>query len=834
MSNRLIGSVNLTPAGNRFELHRTPQGQYVVWDKVAGHRKIAEEGDFEQNFFQLAFTYIRDKIPNLLDYMLGFEVVERNDEGTNAVGLFQFDVNGREIYAPVFYSNGELKGSELLYLKDQDIFRPNEENWVDHIMNKRPMELGDPAELTEQDLRISSPDISGLYKTDSGKLASAPGSLVGMLGLAKIENKEEEPTKAKPSLPEEPEDGSEEDHSRGMQDGDPKKPVDYADPEKRSVVEEMQGFGEDPSWGDLLGFIQANTQKTASVILGTLAKSPELHKWAVEYYGDDLYTALEQVKEAEENNLPALETDLPKVRVFTSPMASGVAEFLNDDEKGALIENGIAFADRRTDDEKAVPYHVEESCSLTSPNEPGVYRLLLQGGAWCDAIILPGIMGVEHEFPSMVDCSVPTVGGCGSLAEDPTYVQAGKDAIVYDLDEDKAAIAAPKDLLVKAQYGADKLQTEIDKLPTVKSMGITEAPEDMEWKPGKIRKYYIIIDPITLKPTHAIKTRGKLTRDDGVIEYQLESYDTPFNTIIITDRVSRCSISSNTLFCPPDAKTLVWSRKEGASSPSLFPGSQEDFDKSILKDTPVVKLSKIGSDYLIIDGYATSPFMDKVAALKWLVVRDHMDVKAAHELVEQADKDGRVTVNLVKKSFLPMGGEVEFPTIPDPAMTEDPALGIPVMPPQEQLVPAMAPSVGDPTTDKIMEQAHPGSPQLDDPALNQNSVNSILQAAETGQRDVFDVSMITQLLQSSDIDPVVQRYVGDLEKALDRLGRLYFLILWHHDEFADRFGAEELPELEDSLKNVFNALGELTLKLKEREIESDSGSAVETDLSEMM
>ena len=87
--------------------------------------KVADDTTFEQNFFQLAFTYIRDKIPNLLDYMLGFEVVNKNDEGTQAVGLFKFDVGGRQLFVPVFYKNVELKGADLLYNQGQDRFVPN-------------------------------------------------------------------------------------------------------------------------------------------------------------------------------------------------------------------------------------------------------------------------------------------------------------------------------------------------------------------------------------------------------------------------------------------------------------------------------------------------------------------------------------------------------------------------------------------------------------------------------------------------------------------------------------------------------------------------------------
>ena len=76
-------------------------------------RDSTDDASFEQNFFQLAFAYVRDKIPNLLDYMLDFEVVNKNDEGTQAIGLFKFDVSGRELFVPVFYKNGELNEMRL-------------------------------------------------------------------------------------------------------------------------------------------------------------------------------------------------------------------------------------------------------------------------------------------------------------------------------------------------------------------------------------------------------------------------------------------------------------------------------------------------------------------------------------------------------------------------------------------------------------------------------------------------------------------------------------------------------------------------------------------------
>ena len=55
----------------------------------------------------------------------------------------------------------------------------------------------------------------------------------------------------------------------------------------------------------------------------------------------------------------------------------------------------------------------------------------------------------------------------------------------------------------------------------------------------------------------------------------------------------------------------------------------------------------------------------------------------------------------------------------------------------------------------------------------------------------------------------------------------------HRNKFLDRFGSDDIIDIEDSLNNTFKGLGELVLKLKEREISADAGFAVETDLSEV-
>ena len=65
---------------------------------------------FEQSFSSLAYAYIQDKAPGLLDYLVGFQLVDRNEDNTKAIGVFGFKVGDEWVYAPIFFLAGDMKG----------------------------------------------------------------------------------------------------------------------------------------------------------------------------------------------------------------------------------------------------------------------------------------------------------------------------------------------------------------------------------------------------------------------------------------------------------------------------------------------------------------------------------------------------------------------------------------------------------------------------------------------------------------------------------------------------------------------------------------------------
>ena len=95
----------------------------------------------------------------------------------------------------------------------------------------------------------------------------------------------------------------------------------------------------------------------------------------------------------------------------------------------------------------------------------------------------------------------------------------------------------------------------------------------------------------------------------------------------------------------------------------------------------------------------------------------------------------------------------------------------------------------------------------------------VSQAAETGDKDVFDIGMMAGMLKTVKEDMLIDKHIPDLLKAVDKLGRLLFLLYWHYDKFAAKFGKNDMPELEDALRNSFEILSDVILFLKNKTIE---------------
>jgi len=121
--------------------------------------------------------------------------------------------------------------------------------------------------------------------------------------------------------------------------------------------------------------------------------------------------------------------------------------------------------------------------------------------------------------------------------------------------------------------------------------------------------------------------------------------------------------------------------------------------------------------------------------------------------------------------------------------------------------------------------AHLTDPTIYDPFYkpDQQAMGMAQQASASGRRELFDVANLVSLLKSPRAMDRVDDSVGDLLKSVDKLGRDLLLFYWHPEVFEERYGKEDLPELEDSLRNEFEGLGDLVLWLMEKTVKGSVG-----------
>ena len=714
--------------------------------------KVADDTTFEQNFFQLAFTYIRDKIPNLLDYMLGFEVVNKNDEGTQAVGLFKFDVGGRQLFVPVFYKNGELKGADLLYNQGQDRFVPNKENWVDTLLNARPEELGAASEMSRGDIMSNSQS--------------------GGADLSKIFN---------PTM------------------------------NTKLSMDKMQDLNDSFDWS-LPTFLKQADCSFSELYTRTLMANPELHKLAAEAYGPELYEALQSCKESDVNpdvdqkivaGAKVLQLDnekAPDVEVIDSCCPQPVLDSLSTKEKKELIEEGVVLKDNRKDGAR-IPYKIQGPMRLNASNGAGAYDVLFKGGKFVRSVLLPAISACDNTqilFP---------LEGKG----DPAGVESTKVFASRFEDSDK------------------EFKNFVDSLKDATSAkGYTYSPGmyDKEVQ----HNVFVEADGSQAAGPFALETSLDY---EGSKTFAVHGGGMDIRKVVISSAYRRMRVVDGTLYVPDAAKTMQFSAKQySCKKPDL--GDARDIDAKIKGLFDEVKVAKDRSGFRVtVNGAPVFKEASKRDVYVGLVAGLGMSISDAKQALKSAAALETATYTFEKQSapsFAP--GMISTPDIPPVPTGMNPTLGVTEQYPQAQTMSASSGQPGNILNQNIMNSLT-GMAQTK-PALNQASVDKIMQSAQAGDKNVFDVANISELISRADIDGPLEQYMSDLSTSLDRLGRIYFLMLFHGDKFAERFSQEDLPSMEESVRNTFLNLGELILKLKERKIESDSGSVVETDLNQMV
>jgi len=789
------------------------------WRQKAADAGGDPEGSFEQAFGSLAYNYLKSNAPQLLDHVVGFQLVDRDEDKTKACGLFGIKLGDQWLYAPVFFLNGELKGHELLYVKAKDAFVPLKENWVNYLQGRRPQQLGEQSQQDAYQLGGMAPDISRLaYLPGMGKMSCDRWAVPALpLMAAALRQPERLLTK-------------------------------HAD-----VFDRL----------DLRRFLATSPQ--AAYALHAAAETYPAVKQALDrFYGPDLLSKaaafhLDRAKRQINSLLPVQRSPLPagprhliptpaekraveiveqqkKLKVYDDASKTvNDPELTEDDRRKALLD-GVLIKDERDPHGVSVVYDTQVRQALANPPETGLYDVLERPG----------------KFDRMLIVKSPhSQRGRESFA---TVVRLGDGAKSW-------LNAHATHLWARDEERFDEYRAWWDKLPEGFSceigatyMAVSERGDATV--PFTVREdysdgaYRVDFDDHCRHDYRRPASRSGAVPPEPALD-NTEYFSAYGATLRVNQRDgSKLRSIRGELYVPksfrllklkgpaklsPEEQLGPGEPADSAAEPApIEPGSIEDVQLLFLEKTAALRVVNDGPTYTV-EGSGVVKAGAYRTALVHLVRERGLTEKVAQEVLAQA------------RAARPRGGAARFrikyadgyddhygmlqggPTTP---AFSAPYTGtefngpnaVNSIYPQEEFLPVTP------------LDANRTDPRIYDPWMNykfdQNSMATAGQAGASGQKEVFDTSMISGLLKSVSQDSLVDRYLPDLTRALDRLGRILFGFFWHQDLFAERYGSQDLPELEDSLRNAFDSTGDLVLYLKEKTIDFDLDQPGEPDLGD--
>jgi hypothetical protein len=700
----------------------------------------------EQTFSSLAFSTLRDRASSLLDYLVGFQMLKNEGDGRRAVGIFGFEIDDKVYYAPVFFLNGEIRGMESLYSVDSDLFVPLTESWVNSVINKQNLRVGEPDNRSTNERGIRIPNYM--------RLKVIPSSNGGV---------------------------------------------------NLKIAEAMLGAHESDGVID--------TPTALSMACAThhfkeaMEKNPRLREAFEQYYNWADLT--DNVKKAAEEK----KTEKPVV-VITSATDAGT-EDLTDKQREDIMAGGVAVIDKRPEVSKSILYTTETKQRLENPTEgPGLYDVLWSDGSVCPAIIVTN----SDNMPNQV--------------------------LVVRIEDGKHCVIDSHKILVVRQYNATEYADKI------KEMG--KKPSDIV--PGDVVAFL----SFNGTGTSGYCIREKISGLDGSTvlyvndAYYMNAQGNMFASSPMgygqgprTMRRGRQDPNQRVeqiIITPNGSPTLVFVgnklvvNDKGAVAVVLnkakFDGdygekyadkycdvvlSTQDFgDESTIR----TELSKIAheitvwkNDHLITiqDQYGTRA-LTKKAAYEQLMLTHGLNEADAAQVIDSARQ--------FTDTYFVKTSATEFMPFPPDQLSESFGNEVDAFHPSQIPLNYRMPRTPDDNREFYTYKSPFGAGGGHE-GNGVSPLNTIMEAAKSGQKEVFDASVMGSLLKSHNPTELVDRFMPTIITGMDRLGRILFLLFWHYDKFEERYGEDDLSELIDNLQSSFDDLGEIVLFLKKRSLSGD-------------
>jgi len=754
----------------------------------------------EEDFGRLAFAFLRDRASALLPYLVGFEIVEQEPDGSKAVGLFGFSINKSFWYVPAFFMRNQIKGMDMLYSKDQSSFVPLRESWINHILSRKTVELGAPA---DKDVRkdLSQPDFKFLATPPVG---SGAGSGFGAKAAEFLKDACAIWNKLQEDVIEQMD-----------KDADFREALagSLAKLGKQAVVREKKAST------PLIRFLkQSGGPQAVATVLKTFENTGFLKAACAFYDHHDL-----MINTFSEALAPKIAQQ--KVKIVTEEEVrddrGGAVPTVSDSYRKRIVRDSFTMVDQRSKEERSEVYKTDYLTCMGNPNDSGKCLVIMRGGAQVPMYVLVN----------------------------PYRAYYDNMAIAIDLSTGRYFKSAIKAIFTKlvaedAEAGAQDNELFAQGVPV----------GDME-----VGQMYILVNS-KLSSSMPFRVKASVSEDDDLVRLKIKwvddsndwvgkrpespsnknNEDYRFDTwddsdLLPIDKAGKLNKTGNDLIVPSrswKAFKLQQRKQDGngnmssrdGEGSSFVPASMGDINEMMTKES-VHRLrvtSDGGSEYtILLDGLVDQHQLGYKSATVRLVRDYGLTPDETEELLKEAQslyKAARLVKFAQVSMPMPQPPGPGFEALTDvqttePFATEQLGQTFGTPPPNQNTGPGSGFNLGGDTANQ----------------LGQNVTGLAEQAAATGQQQVFDHGVIGGLAGMYDTSNAIDSYMPEMMKALDRVGRILFLFYWKNTDFAERYGNQDLAEMEDHLRAVFKSLGDLILSLRQRTIDAEESEFIQAD-----
>lgn len=775
-------------------LAQVPQSLEPFGYKQAGPNGIEspDENQLEQDFSRLAYMFVQDRAAPLMKYMLGFEVVNREEDGSKAVGLFGFKVGKDYYYVPAFFMNNQIKGVDLLFSKRTNMFVPLQEDWINYVVNRQTIELGGHAQGDKVQRDFENPNFDFLSQPPSGpKTAEADDTMWSLkyawdqmqVQLNEYLEKDAEFQKA----------------WSGFVCSMLKKELPFEKTAEASMLKTWMATSGGP--------------RAVSAFLTTLTRSPKYANAALTFYPsvESLY-----VHEFDPKLMPK--------RAAQVTVTTQVNDYSNGETKQRLVRDGFAIVDDRPEANKSEAYDTDYERRFSNPDNSGTYQVLLRDGRTTKCWVFLPSAAAKNGAAVVVEQDKKL----WRLAE-PGAIYVRDDATADTADAYKDAVSL-EDMEIKKDY------------ILVDEKGHATGPVEIraiiaeDGKRTKLRVYWTGSYDIVKRPTYGhdfdtLHGRSYLCAPCSVSDsdyLQLADHKGAISKAGTDTLVVPSNWKALKLHDPASDKKLDSYEAERVLKDAFQLGTLVDVTEAMTKNS-FHKLTVASDDkglqyyFRMNDNFATRPRTYKQAYVD-LVTRFGLAIPDAEKMLKEAATDykSRRLIKLAQMPSSQMVG-VNMPQPNDPTAQIDPNTGMPMyqMPYEQNIQGSMTGM--PPIPDGNQQGINIGG----EAEMDVGAQGLAEQAGQLGQKQIFDHASIGGLSKIYDTGAVIDSYVPELMQALDRLGRILFLYYWKNDDFAERYGSNDIAEMEDLIRSVFKSFGELVLQLRKKSIDRDDANNVE-------